>query len=102
MKHLAILTFDLVGAESSDYERLNEALKEMNFLNSIHAIHLNRTSSLPSNTYTSEFEYEGRTLGSITVDITELVKKAFVECKVKGEFFIQVTDSYNWTKGAVK
>ena len=102
MKHLIILTFDLEGAESSDYDNLNEALKRIGFVNSINAPHLMGKASLPSNTYSVEFDKEDIDLSNALVTFAEAIKKAFIESKVKGEFFVQITNSYKWTKGASK
>lgn len=93
MSYLAVVTFDLVNAESEDYECIDGKFAKIGLTRSMKADNGN-TVDLPFNTYAGKFE--GTSAGQVRDYVTNQAELAMKSCSVKGKLFVAVGGDWAW------
>ena len=85
MSYITVLSFDLQGAETTDYEMLRDELEKLGLRETLPK---NNGLELPSTTHIGVIK--GGSSGKITADISARIGKVIRERHLKGKYVISV------------
>lgn len=103
MSLLAIVTFDLHGAESKHYSQVKRKLNTLNLEKQIHTKDNNYPTDLPANTFAAKFEsnWNEQTATELRDYLRSEVAEAISTLNLKATIFVVVGSKWAWGRRRV-
>jgi len=104
MSLFAVVTFDLHGAKSPEYQRVKRRLGRLRLKKQLHSKNSDTPTRLPANTFAAKFigKCNEKTAKELRNHLTQKVCVAIAELGLRATIFVAVGDKWAWSKKSVK
>lgn len=99
---LAIVTFDLHGAKTKNYEVITEKMSQIGLEKTINSPDDKKPIKLPANTYAGEFKGKKKDASELRDKLRKAVGKQIKKQGLSAEVFVVVGTGWSWGRRKVK